>query len=217
MILIPQYRTARRASAAAVVTLAYLQSTSSTTNSASYTFAAQNIGTATPGRHIIVAVSARAGTPAAATSVTIGGVTASLIEQTNGQGHAIIAIAAVPSGTTADVVVTLAGTYARCAIGMWSADNIDATPFDTTSSTSTSPSATIDVEAGGIIIATANAQTASAVTWTAPAEDYEVYVETNMTATGAGAFYASADTGKSIGCNIGGTGPVFIAASWGPA
>ena len=97
----------------------------STANASSYTFSSQAIGTADANRYVIVAVHLqRSNTSEIVNSLSVGGVSATLISSgtSNTANRSLVDFwkAAVPTGTTADVVVTLSGTADRCAISVWS-------------------------------------------------------------------------------------------------
>ena len=96
-------------------------------NSSSYTFSSQSIGAADSNREVVVALMMRASGTVTVSSVTIGGVsatqdaTASNLVSSN---TTLVAFyrAAVPTGTTADVVVNLSAGAVRCFIGVWTTD-----------------------------------------------------------------------------------------------
>jgi hypothetical protein len=97
----------------------------STANASSYTFSSQAIGTADDNRYVIVAVHLqRSNTSEIVNSLSVGGVSATLISSgtSNTANRSLVDFwkAAVPTGTTADVVVTLSAAAARCAISVWS-------------------------------------------------------------------------------------------------
>jgi hypothetical protein len=96
------------------------------------TYTGVNFGTEAADRYIIVAIGQR-NDSRTFTSVTIGGVTATiLVQQGDGNTTAGIAIAAVPTGTSGTVVVNLSGTADSHYLGVWSATGLDsATPVDT--------------------------------------------------------------------------------------
>lgn len=101
-----------------------------------YTFAGQALGAA-GARHIIVAVHSMQSTPRTITSVTVAGITAALVPGTaatytsNFAHRSALYIAAVPTGTTGDVVVTMSGATDNCGISVWAAyDLLSATAVD---------------------------------------------------------------------------------------
>lgn len=137
----------------------FLQTASSGANLATYTFSAQAIGAADATRHIIVAATARKAAPSALlSSMTIGGVSATVATSLEYNGNTlVIAYAKVPTGTTADVVVEWSDVELRCGIGMWSivgASAITVADFDTASAASGDVSGTVTAPAGSFTIAT---------------------------------------------------------------
>lgn len=96
------------------------------------TYTGVDFGTEAADRYIIVALGTR-NDSRTFTSVTIGGVTATiLVQQRDGNTTAGIAIAAVPTGTSGTVEVNLNGNADSHYLGVWSATGLDsATPVDT--------------------------------------------------------------------------------------
>jgi hypothetical protein len=202
------------------VAFSFLQSTGSNSNLTTYTFSSENLGAADAGRYIIVGVTARNSTAdRTLDSVTVGGVAATIVADiADGTSRASIAIAAVPTGTTGDVVVTYSGQQLRCRIGLWRATGIDPTPHDTeTDGSDTVPSASLNVPAGGFAVAVAMENALTTATWVGLTEAWDAQNEITM--TGAGDEFASAQTGLAISCtfaaNTGNQAGAF--ASWGPA
>lgn len=188
--------------------LNFLQSAVSGSDLSTYTFSSQNLGTASADRYIIASVTGRAvGTPTLS-GVTIGGVTAtSVVNQVNTAGGntslAALFIAAVPTGTTGDVVASMSGSFLRCGIGLWAATNLDsATATDSSGSTANDPTYAIDVSADGFAIGCAyNADTATA-SWTNLTEDFDEAVEgAGSRHSGASATFASAQTNLTLTCD----------------
>ncbi len=169
----------------------FLQTATSTSGLGTYTFSAQNLGTAASDRYIVVAVASRkAGASATISSVSVGGVTASIVSQvtdnvtnTNVSG---LAIAAVPSGTTGDVVVTFSLTMLRCGIALYRLDNlVSSTPYDFHSSTVAAPTASLQTTYGCAIGTAITAQVAS-TTWTGlVAKDYDLAIVAGTQFSGA--------------------------------
>lgn len=209
---------------------AFLQAAADTANATIYTFSSQNLGTADAARYIIIAIQAR-GTTAGLTvsSVTIGGVAATIsVQRTNSTSNynvAALVIAAVPTGTTGDVVVTLSVEALRSAIKMYRAVGINsATASDTDSSVATHPTCALDVPAGGFAIGCAcvaqGGGAAATTTWTGIAEDSDVVVETNFTTTSASQTFVAAQTGLTLTSTfsaVDGPSPVGVFASWAPS
>lgn len=136
--------------------------TAATTDASSYTFSSASIGAAYPDRHvalIVGAASSQNNYTRVVSSVTIGGVSATIIEQVRSTQHnypgiGALVIAAVPEGTSADIVVTFSGTVLRCAVGRWVLRGLASpTPRDTHSELVYNMStATVDAPKGGVLI-----------------------------------------------------------------
>lgn len=206
---------------AAPKVLTFQTSAVNSANLTTYTFSAQAIGTAAADRYVIVGIS-YGNNSATVSSVTIGGVSATSIVVAAGTAGgwgtigAAIFIANVPTGTTADVVVTLSAGQNRCGIGVWSATGMSGTTASATNSSSASPgSASITIPTGGFGIAVASIAENSAplVSWTNATERYDSDVE-------AGSFVQSgADTSSSGSVTITATysaasGPILVMAAW---
>ncbi len=185
----------------------FLQTANNTADQASYTFSSQNLGVANAERYIIATIHSRkAGAAMTIDSVTIGGVSASIVVQkTNtvvNSNVVAIAIAKVPTGTTGDVVVNLSTTVLRCAINLYRAVGIIPTAFDSDESGATNPAVTLDVPRGGLVIG-AGVDT-NAATWTGLTEDIDATVETFLTHTAASRLFSEAVQGHAIEINYGG-------------
>src|SRR3990167_7900479 len=127
------------------MTFSFLQANSDATNLTTYTWSAQNLGTASSDRYIIVAIISRqVGTTApTVSSASIGGVSATIVRQNNSGvsnlNTVAFILANVPTGTTGDVVVTFGSQQVRAAIGMYAATGMNPTPTDQGSSTAGNP------------------------------------------------------------------------------
>ncbi len=157
--------------------LTYLQETNDASNLTTYTFAAQNLGTASADRYIRVAIKARSSDGGARTlsSVTIGGVGATINVQAHTSGDSTaIAGASIPTGATGDIVVTWSGGMGDCNIGVWaSTGDVSATATDSGSSTATPQTYSIDVVAGGYVIAVGSTSVGGTCTWTNVTEKWD--------------------------------------------
>lgn len=204
------------------VSLAFLQATGSTSDLTTYTFSSQNLGTAASDRYIIVAASCRKADPAATlSSATIGGVSATIIHQSTRGGNTVaLFAAAVPTGTTGDIVVTWSTGVLRCGIGAYRVTGSDATTYhDRDVGTEVNnPIATIDVPAGGFAIAAGYNAGNTTATWSGVTEDYDTTVESNNY-TGASDTFGSAQTDLAITFtpSAAGGNPCSVAASWAEA
>jgi hypothetical protein len=153
--------------------------------------------------------------------VTIGGVTATV------RGAATFASparkseiwsASVPTGTTGDVVVTLASGDATISVGTFSITGADTTPTD--SDTAGGTLSTISITAltvatdGGAIAAFCNSFGGAAVTWTGATEAFDVdsgasYQHSAAITTTAGTNTITAD-GATANQSL-------VGVAWGPA
>jgi hypothetical protein len=101
----------------------YLNTVGNATNAVSYTFSSVALGEADASRRIFVGIFGRTTGTGGVSSVTIGGVSASLHAQgtssVTGDTTTAIFSAPVPSGTTGDVVVTFNSGQVRSAIALW--------------------------------------------------------------------------------------------------
>jgi hypothetical protein len=183
-------------------TITYQTEIASATNAASYSFISQSIGIASSDRRVLVALASAGGGLLSGTSLTIGGVSASLAFRATNSSNSFIEfwIASVPTGTTADIVASLSGTANRAAIAIWSTTGIQsATPIDTGSSTSNPLTDTVAASTGGIVAAAAYTQAATSATWVGVTEKFDS--TTNLegdTFSGASDAFALADASLSV-------------------
>ncbi len=156
----------------------------------SYTFTSQSFGavaTGTDVRWILVAVSIGAGPSGNAkiSGVTIGGVSASIVtfstvEPATGTLYSALAIAAVPSGTTGTVAVTISdGTAGYCGIVVYRALNLDGTaesPVRTDAAVNPSVFE-MSFSAGSLVFGLVSTRNSSTATWSNLTEDYDAQVD----------------------------------------
>lgn len=148
------------------LSLTYLQHATDDAEQSSYTFSAQNLGGAEPGRRIVVAVGARAGLTDI-TDCTIGGVSATrhAISAANVQAQYLALFSAVvPTGTTGDVVVTVSGQASRCGIALYAVTGGSSTLTDT-DNRGTVGGLSLDAAAGGVCVAATYGYDVTAYTW----------------------------------------------------
>jgi hypothetical protein len=144
----------------------------------SYTFTGLAIGAADADRSVVAAAYARRIGGGSISSVTIGGVAATqLVSAGTGESTTGLYLAALPSGTTADVVVTLNDVANRCGVHVYRLVGINPTPIDTALSASDPADLTIDASAGGIILGIAGQVSTAGIDWTGIAEQQEDIVE----------------------------------------
>ena len=202
----------------------YLGNTPDPANATEYTFSSESFGAADAGRYIVATVSARkSGGATTLASVTIGGVSATIVEQINNTAshcnNAAIAIAKVPTGTSGDIVVTWNDPMVRCTLGVYRLVGIDSpTPADSSTSTANDPTYALDVPAGGAAIGVALTADANSCTWSGLTEDFDGTLETYVTYTGASGAFESEQTDLTCTANfVTSVGSVGCFASWAPA
>lgn len=186
----------------------FLQSANNAGNNSTYTFSSQNFGAAAADRYIIVAVHLDFSNQSnSVSSVTIGGVTAThLGTQTGNQYLTAFYMALVPTGTSGNVVVTCSTIALAGAIGMWSATGIHSVPAIVKTNNAEDPTATVDIPAGGAVVAAAYSPTNTTTSWTNLTERYDaVFADgaSNHTITGASDNFASQTNARAITADFG--------------
>jgi hypothetical protein len=194
------------AAGASTPTLTYVTSTANTTDGTTFTFSSHSIGTAASDRLVVVAVSARDSSGSdVITGVTIDGNAAtSVAASASSASPTAIFSRSVPSGTTADIVVSVGSSFAACVIHVYTITGLSSTTaVDTLTSVngSSDPTGTIDVSADGVLIAVAQSQATTTATWTGVTEDYDAQTETR-THTAASDDGLAAETNRTVTCNF---------------
>lgn len=211
----------------------FLTSAGDSSNATTYTFSSQSLGDAASDRVIVVQAAGSSTGTGGVASLTIGGVSATLIDEqatSNPADTTSMWYAEVPTGTTGDVVVTFNALNARCGIGLWRLTGVTVTPYDTgkdtdpaTSGANPVASTTIDVETGGIIIASAYSSNSGTTTpptyaWTGITENYETVAESKSVVSGGLNSSGTAATGKTITSTLttDNSRIAMVVASWSP-
>lgn len=180
----------RKAAAAKTINVAYIGTAIDTSNSLSYTFSSQSIGTPSADRYVVVGLACVTSGTAVLSGVTIGGAAADLLAQSTYQGNLRSALLhrLVPTGTTANIVVTLTGGgFAQCmglaiwnVTGNWSGvsgeDNSATSDDSGTVFTVTHPT----VLANDKIITIGRTGSSATTSWTNAVEDFDLLVESNQ-------------------------------------
>tara|TARA_R110000850_G_scaffold153664_2_gene277080 strand:+ start:16944 stop:20639 length:3696 start_codon:yes stop_codon:yes gene_type:complete len=194
---------------------------SSTSDASSYTFSSQPFSTADSTRQIVVATEGPHNGGSSVSSMTIGGVSASLIKRAGSVTNYPVELwaADVPTGTSGDIVVTWSVTASRCTIGIWAIYNAGG-PVDTIAANGSAPSGTIQVPEDGIVIGTAadgftGGAGTSTWTWTNLTENFDINVETAHTHTGASTTSGTAQAIIVTATPSHPDEPVMAVASWG--
>ena len=189
------------------VTLTFIGGSSSLTG--------RDIGAAASDRIVFVAYSARVYHATAPSSVTIGGVAATVdaIAFSYGENYfayVLIAHATVPTGATATIDVTGHSAFVQAAAALiWTLTGGTPTAYDTATAfaASTTATLTVDATAGGIAIGAciSGNDWAEGHTWAALAEDYDAQLASRQrsgaSATGlsAGALAVTVTIASSYG------------------
>jgi hypothetical protein len=161
----------------------FVSSTSNTANLSTYTFTAQDIGTPSPSRRIVVALTTSSGVPPLFSSVTLAGNAMTLIDFNNDAGPtdvgAGIYYLAAPTGSTADIVVTFSASINSCKIFVYSIVAPTSFAVGSYNTDITNPlSLALPVAVGNAIVAVSCSDGTTPV-WTAPlTENAYLSVET---------------------------------------
>lgn len=199
-----------------------LQLEKDNSNLSTYTFSSQNFGNESDNRCIICGISARTndGTSSGSviTSVTIGGVAATIANQVQSSGNTVgIAAAVVPTGTTGDVVVVFNETMTNADIALYYAENIGATSTDSGTSTSNVGTYDLDINANGFAVALMKNDTGThTATWAGLSETYDEADSTGNDISGSAKWFSATQTNLTVSCTWSGTPtrPVYVTASF---
>lgn len=193
----------------------FLQAVWDASDLTTYTHASQNFGSASADRFIVAVVTGRAGGARTISSVTIGGVTATEAIQHADSGNNVgIYYAAVPSGTSGDVVVVWSAGMVRCGVGLWAVTGGLNTVYDVDYDTASNagpdyvPDVSLTGVDGGFIVAAVMSSPTPTYSWTNATERYDAAVETGAhsgaDATTVGATTITATpTGMQYGAIVG--------------
>jgi len=201
--------------------IAFIAATGNETELTTYTFAGQSLGVENSARKILVVLSARSSDGAARTisSVTVAGITATAIATQHSSGNtAAIYSAAVPTGTTGDVVVTWSSTMARTGIGVYRALNIASAAEATGVSTANPLTSNLSVSEGSVQVAVGHSDNSTTATWSGTnglTEDYDQALP--VYSSGASRLSPSAVTVTATCTWALSTRPVYAAASFAKA
>lgn len=188
--------------------LAYQAVSLDTVARTTYTFSSISFGTAAADRLIVVQVYVDNGS---ASSVTIGGVTATQIRSaTDGSANHYFFAATVPTGTSGSIVVNGANTPGSAGIIVWTLYGVNATPKSTGVKASTSSYPALTLAANDIAIFGDWGGTGT--TYTNATKD-ATFTDNGEDVTGASYRAPSAET-RTVS-NTSGRSVVSIYAVWG--
>ncbi len=211
-------------------TITFTETGVSATDGTSFTFSGKSIGTAAANRKVAVAICGRKDTTGAysVSTVTVGGISASQIVDNFAEvGGIILGVALwqadVPTGTTADVVVTFSANTLDCGIGLFAVYGAAAAADATATSTANPCTTTINVPANGVSMGVATTYTTNPTyTWDAGlTERWDTGIDppgSGITFTGASDAFAALQTGMTVTVTpSSASGNRMALASFGPA
>ena len=195
-----------------------------TVDGSTTTFSSQNFGTADASRLIVAAFGCGpTGASPSITSVTIGGVTATLVETIKATDiRAGIYVAAVPTGTSGTVTIVWSTTADSVGCNLYALYNCSATPTDHGNSIASTGTFDLDVAANGIAVAYQVSRNNTDVThtWAGLTEDTDdVLTSGAWQGSGGSARFATTQTNLTCSCtpSAGNLRSAFVAASFPPA
>jgi hypothetical protein len=204
-----------------------LQVAFDTADLSTYTFSGQNLGTPAADRYIVVCSHGRKGSQLNLTSVSVAGVSATIVAQerqwSGSCTNQAISIAHVPAGASGDVVVVFDSSAVRCHVALYALNGIDpgAILFSTAQRVlADAPlNANVIVPANGVAISTGGVGWGSAtIAWAGLTQDFYDAFEVSATSSASLAF--AAEQSPLIVTNtwsVSGNAPAIVTVSWGPA
>lgn len=206
------------------VSYTYIDTYISGADQTTYTFSSSSFGAADASRIVAVAITSRASASRPITGVTIGGVAATEISNvtgpdTSGRTNSAVFAAAVPTGTTGDIVVTHSASNARCAVSVYRiiGATLGSSVGASDSSSSTDPTVSIDPPDGSIVIAAAYVIGSATASWTGLDEDVETSAEGTAVHTAASRAFPSAASSHVVTCDFSSTsGPAMAVGIFVP-
>jgi hypothetical protein len=199
--------TAKRAAA----TISLTASPTSNSSSSTRTFSGTSIGTANATRKVIAAIFC-GGTARTLSTFTIAGNPFTRILETS---FFCLGIADVPTGTTADIVVTWSGTKASWGLAVYRTTNVrDSAPASgsTVSFSGLTASTSIVVPGGGVVIGHMHGGGTGSrtITWSGVTEGFDAYIRTVATDgyaemhSGGSLAYAEGQAAQTISATLSG-------------
>lgn len=137
------------------------------------TFTSVPVGSPHSKRIVAVVIFTRPTSASAVTGVTIGGVSATLLQGSYSQVNTCLAWASVPSGSTADVVVSGGNSVSSKKIAVWRVLAENSVPADMDSVESANPSITLTGSAVAVFAAVSNSNGSDVTSYTNAVQDAE--------------------------------------------
>lgn len=195
--------------------VAFIGTTIDTTVGAPQTFTGVSIGAADATRRVIVVIHG-SGTGGAVTAVTIGGISATIhASAVDVDDRSCIVSAAVPTGTTATIVVTYTGSaWDEMGIAVFRAINlVSGTPHATATDTVDVVSMSINIPTNGILVAGCINNTSAGMTTVGVTENYDLAIGDDQMAGGC-ATGLPAQTNRTVSFDGSSSQANGVAASW---
>lgn len=183
----------------------YNGSGGSATNAETYTFNNVPFGTAMTGRVVVWCMNFN-GIPGAFSldSLTIGGVAGTAVTDGGPQAFTFMFYSVVPTGDTGTLFINFASGPGNAVQTNWTCYSIyhlnSPTPTDSLTSDAEPPTGTIDVQAGGVLIACSRTTSATNTgSWTGVTEDTEFTTEAGGSSFSSGMTQlTAAETGRTV-------------------
>jgi hypothetical protein len=176
------------------------------------TFAGVSFGAADPTRYVVVVGWVASGSTFS--GMTIGGISATnLASSSNGVSQLVIAAAAVPTGTTGNIVFTYSGT-GTAIYSAYRVINSHGTSTTLGTSTTNPINVTPVVPAGSFVIGAEGDAATGTRTWTGVTQDANQVVVTSSLATASKQFFGGGST--NLQCNGTNGNPTFAFVAMTP-
>lgn len=178
MMSVGIFASARVASGGGGVSGGYVSTNGSASNTTTYTFTSQAIGTPAAGRRVVVAVANR-DTSAVPSSVTVDGVGLTMDASKVITSVASVWSGVIPTGSTANIVVTYASSNTYCGIGVWETSGAPVATGVSGASSAT-PTVSVATTAGDFVVGVLAYRVSVAgpsIAWNAATERYDDAVD----------------------------------------
>lgn len=216
---------ARRAAAGSAPAVSYLASDMTGSWGATQTFSSLSFGDAASDRYLVAAFFGVGTSTVNVTNVTIGGITATQVVYAQIISDIFRAwgfwIAAVPSGTSGDVVVTATGGRARCTMALYRLTGLSSATAVATGTDDTISggvmATSLSVNSGDVLVGFAcdNLPGTTNINWSGVTKDFFIGPVNNTSRSG-GSVVATSTGVVSVEATFTGStsGPTLVAAAW---
>lgn len=193
-----------------IPTVAYTDSASSTADATTYTFTAAAIGTAGPDRFVVVGIFGSKASALNISTVTIGGISATLLAVSTLDPNRNLSFfgAFVPTGTTADVVVTFDTSAVRAAIGVWQITNLWrplAGAVESAAVQTDNGAMNLGVGSDCVILAIGSSATTVSCTWTGVTENFDLAAFETQNFSGGSFLTTVPETSRTVSADWSGS------------